>query len=230
MSASIVRMRDDEPVQVPDATEASAGLRAPLAPTGEKLIQGNLPAGELIKDYVLRLKEPGETSHVILSPAELRRLLEADNVAGRFSDDEIMSAVGYLSDNGDVSILKTPPGEPRILLAPDFLNDVASSIVREAQWNTEGLRFLDERRVLAGAYSFPMLAELRAEERQVLLYSAVAMLLQHNICFREVDPLNATIRLVFPAQIDLKRPGGEEQPVEDEPSYEVRGTIENTAT
>jgi small GTP-binding protein len=183
---------------------------------------------KLIKDYVLRLKEPEETSRVILSPADLRRLLEDGDIADGFSDEEMMSAVGHLSNHGYVSILKTSRGESRILLAPELLNNIASSIVLEARQNPKGLGSLEERRVLAGEYQFPELADLRPEEQEILLDSAVAMFLQHNVCFREADPLNSTVYLVFPALINLKRPDLDEaQPIENGPSYTIVGAVEN---
>ncbi len=62
----------------------------------------------------------------------------------------------------------------------------------------------------------------------VLLDSAVAMFLEHNICFRETDPLTARVYLVFPELINLRKPAVEDQePFEDGVAYTATGAVEN---
>ena len=46
------------------------------------------------------------------------------------------------------------------------------------------------------------------EERDVLLDSAALLFLEHNICFRETDPLSNQSYLVFPELINLKNLAG----------------------
>ncbi|MET0414549.1 MAG: GTP-binding protein, partial [Actinoplanes sp.] len=180
-----------------------------------------------IKDHVLTLKQPGVSERMILAPADLRLLLEAESGAGPFSDEEMLSAVGHLAHHGYVATLHTSAGDPRILLAPERLNNIASSIVLKARGNPRGLGSLEESRVVAGEYDFPELNGLRVDEREVLLDSAVAMFLQHNVCFRETDPLTSAVYLVFPELINLRKYPVDEDDVEEGPSYVVSGAMEN---
>ena len=119
-------------------------------------------------------------------------------------------------------------GEERILLAPELLNNLAASFVLEARRNPKGLGSLEEKRLLAGQYPFRELEALGQEEREMLLDSAARLFLEHNICFRESDPLGGQSYLVFPELINLKKPALEhEEPVEEGVSYTVSGAVEN---
>lgn len=181
-----------------------------------------------IKDIVLGLKEEKRREGVILSPAELREQLDGDDPGRRFTDAEMLAAVGHLVNHGYVASLRTSGGELRILLAPELLNNVAASIVLSARQNPKGLGSLEEQRVLAGDFEFPELAALSEAERHVLLDSAVAMFLKHNVCFRETDPLNSRGYLVFPELINLKRPAVKDAgPVEEGVAYTVSGAVGN---
>ena len=180
-----------------------------------------------IKDTVLGLKEAEDGERVILSPEELRERLERDGPARRFTDAEMLSAVGHLANHGYVALLRTSTNEARILLAPELLNNVAASIVLEARRNPKGLGSLEERRVLAGEYPFPELAGLSTGERDALVDSAVSLFLGHNVCFRETDPLSSRVYLVFPELINLRRPAVKDSPVDEGAAYTVTGAIEN---
>jgi hypothetical protein len=86
---------------------------------------------------------------------------------------------------------------------------------------------LREKRLLAGDYSFPELTDLNDDERDVLLDSAALLFLEHNVCFRETDPLSMEPYLVFPELINLKKPLEEEQATKDGVAYTVSGPTEN---
>lgn len=181
-----------------------------------------------IKDALLGLKESRGSERVIVAPAELRKRLERADASRRFTDPEMLAAVGHLVNHGYVALLRTSRGESRILLAPELLNNVGASIVLEARRNPKGLGSLQEQRLLAGDYVFPELHSLAADERDALLDSAVAMFLAHSVCFRETDPLNSRVYLVFPELINLKRPAVKApQPVGDGVAYTVTGAVEN---
>jgi small GTP-binding protein len=181
-----------------------------------------------IKNSLWELKEAPRPKKAILSPAELRARLEQEYPDTEFTDDELLTAVGHLSNHGYVAQLRTSRGEPRILLAPVLLNNLAASMVLEARRNPKGLGSLEEQQVLTGGYHFPELAQLSAEESEVLLDSAVAMFLAHSVCFRETDPLTAHSYLVFPELINLKKPMvADEQPLEEGAAYTVSGAVEN---
>ena len=146
---------------------------------------------------------------------------------GSFTDAEMLTAVGHLENYGYVKRLRTSKGELRILLQPERLNNLASSFVLEARRNPKGLGALEEKRLLAGGYDFPELKDLHEGERDVLLDSAALLFLEHNVCFRETDPLRMEPYLVFPELINLKKPPEEEQATEDGVAYTVSGPTEN---
>ncbi len=181
-----------------------------------------------IKDYVLKLKESSDRREVIVGPQDLRRQLEKTDEAWRFTDTEMMTAVGHLANYGYARVLRTSNGKERILLVPELLNNLAASFVLEARRNLKGLGSLEEKRLLAGEYSFRELEKLSQDERDVLLDAAALLFLEHNVCFRETDPLGGQSYLVFPELINLKKPVLEdEQPTEDGAGYTVSGAVEN---
>lgn len=181
-----------------------------------------------IKDFVLGLKADSRRSEVILTPAELRQRLTRTDSAWEFTEAEMLTAVAHLANHGYVTRLKTSQGEPRILLVPELLNNLAASFVLEARRNDRGLGALEERRLLAGEYSFPELANLTSAERYILLDSATVLFLGRNVCFRETDPLTSIAYLVFPELINLKKPEvDDEETVEDGVAYSVSGAVEN---
>jgi len=180
-----------------------------------------------IKDYVLALKEAVDRGKMIMTPEELREQLEATNLAWQFTDAEMLTAVGHLATHGYVTRLKTSQSEPRILLAPELLNNLAASFVLEARREEKGLGSLKEQKLLAGGYPFPEMEKVTEAERAILLDSAAVLFLEHNVCFRETDLLGAAY-LVFPELINLKRPIDDDgQPVEDSVAYTVSGAVEN---
>ncbi|MFN7931513.1 MAG: TIR domain-containing protein [Blastocatellia bacterium] len=180
-----------------------------------------------IKDYVLGLKEAGTSGQCIVTPEELRVQLEATDAAWKFTDAEMMTAVGHLENYGYVKRLRTSKGQQRVMLQPERLNNLASSFVLEARRNEKGLGALEERRLLAGDYPFQELAELHDGERDVLLDAAALLFLEHNVCFRETDPLRMEPYLVFPELINLKKSPENEMAMDDGVSYTVYGPTEN---
>ena len=181
-----------------------------------------------IKDYVLGLKENRRSKRLIVSPPDLRKRLEKTDKTWKFSDAEMMTAVGHLANYGYVRVLRTSKGEERILLAPELLNNLAASFVLEARRNPKGLGSLEEKRLLAGEYQFRELENLSKDEQDILLDSAALLFLEHNVCFRETDPLSVKSYLVFPELINLKKPVLEdEKPTEEGVAYTVSGAVEN---
>jgi small GTP-binding protein len=180
-----------------------------------------------IKDYVLTLKETEAERKTIVTFEELRNLLQASNPDSDFTDDQMVTAVGHLENYGYVRRLRTSKGQLRILLQPERLNNLASSFVLEARRNQKGLGALEEKRLLPGGYEFPELVDLNNADRDVLLDSATLLFLEHNVCFREIDPLRIEPYLVFPELINLKRPLDNDTAVEDGVAYTVSGPTEN---
>lgn len=180
-----------------------------------------------IKDYVLGLKGAESDGKILVTLEELRDRLEATDAAWTFSDAEMLTAIGHLENYGYVKQLRTSKGEQRTLLQPERLNNLASSFVLEARRNPKGLGALEEKRLLAGRFDFPELRDLNETELDVLLDSAALLFLEHNVCFRETDPLRMEQYLVFPELINLKKPAEDDQATEEGMAYTVTGPTEN---
>ena len=181
-----------------------------------------------IKDYVLSLKEVGQERQAIVSEEQLRERLQENDANWQFTHGEMMTAVGCLENYGYLKRLRTSKGEERILLMPDLLNNLASSFAIEARRNPKGLGALEEERLLAGDYRFPELEMLPGSDSDVLLDAGTLLFLEHQICFREIDPLTEQSYLVFPELINLKKPHlANESPTFDGVSYSVVGAVEN---
>ena len=178
-----------------------------------------------IKDFVLTLKEEVNQEHFLVNPDELRQHLQSADEAWRFTDAEMMTAIGHLETHGYVSILKDSSGEAHILLVPDLLVDLASSIVLLADKNPHELGAVSETKLLQGHYLFDELAGLRKVEQNILLDAAVLRFLEHYVCFRE--SLGNETLLIFPGLIKQKRPLKDDVETLDDISYIVRGRVEN---
>jgi len=217
----------------PIATSALTGLgiddlierMKSLIPWEKKASTVTTATFKRIKDYVLGLK--GTEIQTIVTSDELRERLEATDVDWHFTDDEMLTALGHLENYGYVKRLRTSRGEVRVLLEPERLNNLASSFVLEARRNPKGLGALEEKQLLAGGYDFPEVRDLDHTECDVLLDSAALLFLEHNVCFRETDPLRVEPYLVFPELINLKKPLDKDAPTEDGASYTVTGPTEN---
>jgi small GTP-binding protein len=178
-----------------------------------------------IKDYVLALKEKPDREGVLVSPLALREQLQASDEDWRFTDAEMMTAVGHLETHGYVAVLRSSAGEKHILLTPDLLVTLASSIVLLADKHPRELGAVSETELLQGKFAFEELAGLSLAESQILLDAAILRFLHHNICFRET--LNEETLLIFPGLIKQKRPLQDDLPSIDDISYVVRGRVEN---
>lgn len=178
-----------------------------------------------IKDFVLALKEKPDRKGVLVQPAELCSQLQATDPDWKFTDAEMMTAVGHLQTHGYVTILKSSSGDTYILLTPDLLVNLASSIVLLADKHPRELGAVSEMELLQGRYSFNELAGLDEAERQILLDAAALRFLEHNVCFRET--FGSDTLLIFPGLIKQKRPLKDDFLATDDISYVVRGRIEN---
>jgi small GTP-binding protein len=178
-----------------------------------------------IKDYVLALKEKPDREGVLVSPSALREQLQTTDQDWRFTDAEMMTAVGHLETHGYVAVLRSSAGEQYILLTPDLLVTLACSIALMADKHSRELGAVSETELLQGKHSFEELAGLSQSERQILLDAAILRFLKHNICFRET--LNDDNLLIFPSLIKQKRPLQDDLPSTDDISYVVRGRVEN---
>jgi len=219
----------------PIATSAATGMGVEelvermksLIPWEDKATTVTTTTFKRIKNYILSLKEGTRNDEALVTTIELRARLEDIDPGWQFSDAEMMTAVGHLENYGYVRRLRTSKGDMRILLQPERLNNLASSFVLEARRNPKGLGALEERRLLASEYDFAELKGLQDSECDVLLDSAALLFLEHNVCFRETDPLRMEPYLVFPELINLKKPPDDETATEDGVAYTVTGPTEN---
>jgi small GTP-binding protein len=104
-----------------------------LIPWEDKAATVTTTTFKRVKDYILGLKEEKKDKQTIVTPDELRVLLQATDAEWQFTDAEMMTAVGHLENYGYVKRLRTSKGETRILLQPERLNNLASSFVLEAR-------------------------------------------------------------------------------------------------
>jgi WD40 repeat protein len=178
-----------------------------------------------IKDFVLELKQSSEYKSVLVDPAELSQQLEFMDPNWKFTNAEMMTAVEHLENHGYVTVLRNSKGKQFILLIPDLLANLASSIVLEARRNTFGLGVLEEGRLLRGEYSFPELKYLEKEDAEILLDAAAVLFLENHLCFRET--FNLQTFLIFPSLINEKRPRNTNSILIEGPSYRVRGAADN---
>ena len=88
-----------------------------------------------IKDFVLALKEDPGQHPLLVDTDQLRRELMAADPDWSFGADEMMTATGHLENHGYVTILNSSAGGQYILLVPDILPDLASSIILQADKN-----------------------------------------------------------------------------------------------
>lgn len=181
-----------------------------------------------IKEFVLRLKEQSGKTEVLLTPQELRNFLQKTDANWLFTDAELMTALQHLANHGYVSLLRTSTGQAMVLLFPDLLTNLASSLVLEARRNEKGLGALEETRLLRGDYVIPEIEQLANKKRiilETLIDAVLVLFLEHTICFRET--IQGRTFLVFPALINQKRPALDKVPVKDDMSYVIKGAIEN---
>ena len=176
-----------------------------------------------IKEYMLRLKET--SPNVLIGQAELAQRIRADDPQSSFTDAELATTVTHLATHGYVSVVRSSDGRELILLAPELLANVASSLVLEARANEKELGAIDERRVLRGEVATRGTEQLSTEDRIVLINAAVVLFLRHNICFRQT--VDTDTLLIFPALINQKPPLLAPDDIVEFMTYRISGAVEN---
>jgi len=179
------------------------------------------PSLAAVRAEVLQLKEQqaSETPLVRVADLQARLAVQADQA-------EIDSSVRDLQVHGFAHLLRAADGARLVLLKPELLNNLASSLVLEARRNDRGLGALDEAAIFAGRYRFPELDGLGDEQRRVLVESATVLFLEHNVCFRET--LGDQTLLIFPELINERPPTlADATRFVDDVTYIVTGSIEN---
>jgi GTPase SAR1 family protein len=177
-----------------------------------------------IKDHVLTLKGESNRQHILVAPTELRD--EVSEAAGtEFTVADVRVATRHLANHGYVRQLRSSTGEEFVLLTPDLLNNLASSIVLEARRELKGLGALEEHRLASGHYPFRELEGLPEKERKMLLDAAVTLFIEHNVCFRA--SLGTETYIIFPSLINQNRPLIEQKETIDGNAYTISGATDN---
>lgn len=178
-----------------------------------------------IKDYVLGLKESLEVGKVVISIRELRVQLRRSIRVEAPRDDDFFTAVQHLANHGYVKILPDTGAGPAVLLFPDILTNLASSVVLEARRNPKGLGAIEESRLLVGDYALPELETLSDLDRRQLLDSVTVLFLRQNLCFRET--LGEHRLLVFPSLINQKKPSvADPRESHEDTTFVLRGAVD----
>lgn len=221
------------------ATSASSGLgldellerMKKAIPWDEKPAVSTDAAFKGVKDFVLALKESRTRKQIIYTSVELLNALDspASKPPGILTEDQLLTAVRHLSNQGFVRLLTLSTGEQRILLVPELLNNLASSVVLEARRNPRGLGAVEESRLFDNSYRFRELESLSKPDQDLLLDGTITAFLANRLsyrCFRE--SLGEMKLLVFPDLMNLKKPERDDLVTEDGPSYILTGSTENT--
>ncbi|CAH0140606.1 MULTISPECIES: TIR domain-containing protein [unclassified Pedobacter] len=180
---------------------------------------------KIIKEYILALKENTSQQSVLVTYEDLERAILKAKPEMMFEQDEFVSAVRHLENHGYVSVIQNSRREDFILLFPDLIINLASSVILEARKNPKGLGVLEENRLLDDKYAFPELDALSVTERKIIIDATVSLFLKKAICFRE--NFNGSNFFVFPSLINEKKPSKPQESVIEGASYIVRGAIEN---
>lgn len=180
-----------------------------------------------VKEHVLALRETAHREGVLVRPEQLHQRLLATDPDWQLNDSEMMTSVRHLDNHGYVTLLRSSSGEVHVLLSPELLVDLASSIALQADKHPQELGAVNETELLQGKYSFDELKGLSDADQSILLDAAVQRFLEHSICFRETLGSGDTL-LIFPGLIKQKRPLFDDFEAVDDVSYVVRGRVENT--
>ena len=178
-----------------------------------------------IKDFILQLKSTAELSGIVPGAAALLAGLREAIPAHEFDGAEVAAAVAQLAKHGLVTPLRDAHGAEYVLLAPELLTSLASSVVLEVRRDPMELGTIDEQRLLAGEFAFPEVASLRPHERAVLLDSVVTLFVRRALCFREY--VAGRSLLLFPALINQRIMAADMTESEDDATYIINGATEN---
>lgn len=172
---------------------------------------------QIIRDFLLERKSAGQDIIII------GEILQ--NIRKRFSTripsyEEIIKVVSLLQSRGIVYQLKPKPGNIWVLLKPELINQYGSSIIISARNHPRGIGAVSERDVLIGNISFSGFGRLPHAKEILILEATVELLIQHDLCFREMG------YLVFPSEINISRYASKKEHPKIEVAYQFSGSIE----
>lgn len=134
--------------------------------------------------------------------------------------EDLTTVVGSLQARGLVFSLLSTRGPTQILLRPELINQYASSIIQTARNDKQGIGAVLERDVLMGELQLAGFVRADSNAEQTILGSTIEMLIQHDLCIREMG------LLVFPSQINVTRPQPPTEQPRAEVTYRFSGAVE----
>ncbi|MDJ0839076.1 MAG: GTP-binding protein [Acidobacteriota bacterium] len=177
------------------------------------------------KDYIFNDKRQAKESLVAYD--QLEESLSGIHPTWKLSRAEMRQVITNMANHGFVHPLKDVKGKEYLLMAPDLLGRLLSSVIQKARANPRGLGAVNEWELLRGEYAFPELQRLSEAERKILLDAAASTLILHNLCLR-ASVENDNSLLIFPALINIRRLSEEQENIVEGATYIVTGLLENT--
>lgn len=172
---------------------------------------------QIIRDFLLECRQSRD---VLVATNGVQSEASRRYARGPISQDELDRAVGLLQAQGLVHRIEPRPGLSFVLLRPELINVYASSIIHTAREHPLGIGAIPERQVLNGNLKFADFERPIPWEENLILESTVKLLIQHDLCFREMG------NLVFPSQINLSRPARKTSHPPTEVVYRFSGSVE----
>lgn len=169
---------------------------------------------QIMRDLMLESKMSGQ---VLLSLEELRSEARKRFTMRKISQPEIDTVIALLQSRGLVYRLQQ---RSLILLWPELINQYASALVILSRSDPDGLGTINERDALMGNLPFTGFKRLEQTEERIVLESTVALLINHELCFREMG------LLVFPSQINVVNALTPLYGVRSEVDYRFSGAVE----
>ena len=172
---------------------------------------------QVIREFLLEQKESGET---LISMGIIQKEVAQRYTERPASQAEIDTVISLLQARGFIHRLKPRADMTLILMRPELINQYASSIIQAARNHRLGIGAVPERDVLTGNLSFSGFERLPQEQERIVLEATAELLIQHDLCFREMG------FLVFPSQINVTRPAPLAAHPRTEVAYRFSGSIE----
>ena len=204
---SVRRAKHDEPF------EALVGRVLEQIPWDRLMIVKGSRLSHVIREFMLDHSEPDRLS---MSMDRIRH-----EIRWRYVDQkDVGTVVRLLQARGVIYRLDLSPQRSLVLLQPERINQYASSIIQAARTHERGIGAILERDVLTASFPISGFERLEPEEEKIILESTVELLIQRDLCFREMG------LLVFPSQINVTRPVAPEEHPSTEVAYRFSGSLE----
>ncbi len=172
---------------------------------------------QVIRQFLLERKEAGGT---FILMDEVRYHARQRYTERKVAQAQIDTVVSLLQARGLVHRLNPTPKLALLLLQPERINQYASAIIQAARNHPRGVGAISERDVITANIPFTGFERLKPWEEKAVLESTVELLIEHDLCFREMG------LLVFPSQINVTRPVPAEEHPSTEVTYQFSGSLE----